>query len=199
MQCTGHFPDKPLLYRCWIYKQFNTTHSVQLEHDLNGSDAIQCSCGIFFFQMGKRLGVDRIRSLYRAYAVGNDSVPFNRYGMPSLPTDLGERKREAARRVFVNLSNAGERWSRRRRGRFGGDPDGDRAGADHLDAAARRERVCGHRADGSVRIDPRLSPAPMLTKKTDLHIPSSAVASGGSRSARQREQGAPFAGGHDDL
>ena len=105
VQCTGHFfPDKPTLYRCWIYKQFNSTHSAQLSHDLNGADAIQCSCNIFFFEMGRRLGVDGIRDVFTGYGVGNAAVPFNVYGMPSLGLieDDSARKAEAGRRVFVN-------------------------------------------------------------------------------------------------
>lgn len=55
--CTGHyFPNKPNLMRCWIFKQNHTTHSAQLGHDLDPTDAIMVSCNIFFFTLGARLG-----------------------------------------------------------------------------------------------------------------------------------------------
>ncbi len=100
--CTGHFyPDQPLMYRCWIYKQFNTTHSARLGHDLNGSDGIRCSCNIFFFEMGKRLGPQGIYDVYHTYGVGAEARPFNLFGMPTLPADPKEREAEQQRRGLL--------------------------------------------------------------------------------------------------
>jgi penicillin-binding protein 2 len=74
--CNGHFiPNEPNMLRCWIYKQFNTTHSAQLGHDLDGSDAIMASCNIFFFEMGKRLGPVGLVKWYEKFGVG----PASRY------------------------------------------------------------------------------------------------------------------------
>lgn len=78
VDCTGHFfPDKPLLYRCWIYKQNNITHNDQFGHGLMGSEAIQCSCNIFFFEMGRRLGPEGIVDWYRRFGVGASATPWN--------------------------------------------------------------------------------------------------------------------------
>ncbi len=70
--CTGHlFPNEPNKYRCWIYKHFGTTHSDQLAHDLEPSEAIMVSCNIFFFSLGKRLGIDGIVRTYHDFGVGS--------------------------------------------------------------------------------------------------------------------------------
>lgn len=79
--CTGHFyPDKPLLYRCWIYKQFHDTHSNRLGHDLDGSEAIKASCNIFFYELGRRLGPSGIHDCFTMFGVGNDAPAWNLFG-----------------------------------------------------------------------------------------------------------------------
>jgi penicillin-binding protein 2 len=104
--CTGHFfPDKPLMYRCWIYKQFHTTHSARLGHDLDGADGIRCSCNIFFFEMAKRLGPELMHDLYTSYGVGRDAEPFNLFGLPPLPEDSTQKAAEQARRWAIEVSD----------------------------------------------------------------------------------------------
>lgn len=69
--CTGHLiPSEPNKYRCWIYKRFGRTHSDYLGHDLDGSEAIMVSCNIFFFTLGRRLGVEGITQTFREFGVG---------------------------------------------------------------------------------------------------------------------------------
>lgn len=69
--CTGHLlPSQPNAYRCWVYKQFQTTHNAVLGHDPDGSEAVMASCNIFFFTLGRRLGVEGVIDLYRRFGVG---------------------------------------------------------------------------------------------------------------------------------
>lgn len=69
--CTGRFfPNIADRYRCWIYKRFNTTHSAHLGRDPDETDAIMVSCNIFFYTMGRRLGVDGMTQMYRRFGVG---------------------------------------------------------------------------------------------------------------------------------
>lgn len=71
LACTGHlFPNDPNTNRCWIYKHFGTTHSDQLGHDLEPTEAIMVSCNIFFFTLGKRLGAEGIVGTYHDFGVG---------------------------------------------------------------------------------------------------------------------------------
>lgn len=69
--CTGHLiPSEPNKYRCWIYKRFGRTHSDYLGHDLDSAEAIMVSCNIFFFTLGRRLGVEGVTQTYREFGVG---------------------------------------------------------------------------------------------------------------------------------
>lgn len=100
--CSGHFyPDQPTMYRCWIYKQFKTTHSVKIGHDLDGADGIRCSCNIFFFEMGRRLGPQGMFDTYTTYGVGRDGGAFNLFGLPPLPADPKDRVKEQRRRGLL--------------------------------------------------------------------------------------------------
>ncbi|MBS0195473.1 MAG: hypothetical protein JSR77_01820 [Planctomycetes bacterium] len=70
--CTGYLiPNRPDIYRCLIYKRYHTTHSIVLGHDLDGSEAVMVSCNIFFYTMGKRMGVDGLVHMYREMGVGD--------------------------------------------------------------------------------------------------------------------------------
>lgn len=90
--CTGHFlPNSVDKMRCWIYKMTNNTmtHSAKFGHDLNGSDALMASCNIFFFEMGKRLGVRGIDDWFTRFGLGPDAVRWNLAGVPEkYDTDL---------------------------------------------------------------------------------------------------------------
>lgn len=67
------YPEKPEHFRCWVFKQFNSSHSEQLGGDLNASDALMVSCNIFFYNLGRSLGPERISEWYGKFGVGDDS------------------------------------------------------------------------------------------------------------------------------
>ncbi|MFI4893602.1 MAG: penicillin-binding transpeptidase domain-containing protein [Phycisphaerales bacterium JB058] len=71
ISCTGHFyPHEPEMLRCWIYKQFGTTHDAQFGHTPGGAEAIKGSCNIYFYTLGQRLGAKGIVDFYRSIGVG---------------------------------------------------------------------------------------------------------------------------------
>lgn len=73
IECTGHLlPNQPNMYRCWYYKRFKSTHNDQLGHSPDGDEAVMCSCNIFFFTLGQRLGVTGIRESFRSFGVGEE-------------------------------------------------------------------------------------------------------------------------------
>ncbi|MAY73201.1 MAG: hypothetical protein CMJ31_00475, partial [Phycisphaerae bacterium] len=68
--CTGHLlPNRPDLFRCWIYKRYNITHSPSGD-PIRADEAIKVSCNIFFYELGRRLGPDEITDLYQSFGVG---------------------------------------------------------------------------------------------------------------------------------
>lgn len=73
ISCTGHFyPHEPEMLRCWIYKQFGTTHDAQFGHAPGGAEALKGSCNIYFYTLGQRLGPRGIVDFYRSLGVGED-------------------------------------------------------------------------------------------------------------------------------
>lgn len=78
IDCTGHFfPDKPTLYRCWIYKQFHSTHTDRFGHAPDGTEAITSSCNIYFFELGKRLGTRGVHDWYTRFGLGAQAQRWN--------------------------------------------------------------------------------------------------------------------------
>lgn len=64
--CTGiytYYPyDQP---KCWIYRQYGRTHGVETV-----SKAITDSCDIFFYDTGRRLGIEKLGEYARMFGLG---------------------------------------------------------------------------------------------------------------------------------
>jgi cell division protein FtsI/penicillin-binding protein 2 len=66
IECTGFLdPSKPEGLRCWIYKQFSQTHGA-----LHGHEAIMHSCNIYFYTVGRRMGLSRLSHWYSNFGLG---------------------------------------------------------------------------------------------------------------------------------
>jgi penicillin-binding protein 2 len=50
---------------CWIYNQRGTTHGLE-----NVSDAIRDSCNVFFYDVGRRLGIDKLNEYAKKFGLG---------------------------------------------------------------------------------------------------------------------------------
>lgn len=74
IECTGHlYPDRPDIFRCWRYKQFNSTHTEQIGHALSAEEGLCVSCNIFFYTVGRELGPEGIARWFRRFGVGSTS------------------------------------------------------------------------------------------------------------------------------
>jgi penicillin-binding protein 2 len=88
--CEGHLdPDAPGRYRCWIYKHYDTTHG-----PMAADAALQQSCNIFFYTLGRRMGRDKLVTWYERFGLGR----FPGSGLAdevsgSLPQRLGEGRK----------------------------------------------------------------------------------------------------------
>ncbi|MEZ6242358.1 MAG: penicillin-binding transpeptidase domain-containing protein [Phycisphaerales bacterium] len=86
IKCTGHLlEDRPDVYRCWIYKKYGMTHSDD-GHGLTPSEAIEHSCNIFFYEVGRRLGRQGIADVYTSFGLGR---PFHLGIGPEFAGELG--------------------------------------------------------------------------------------------------------------
>ena len=69
IECTGHLlPENPDALRCWIYKMYGATHDSE-EGGLDASEAICNSCNIFFYEVGRRMGLERMADWYRRWGL----------------------------------------------------------------------------------------------------------------------------------
>lgn len=102
IECTGHLlPENPNALRCWIFKMYGATHQSE-QGGLSAAEAISNSCNIFFYEVGRRMGLERMAKWYR------------RWGLDE-PLDVGLlHTREVRPR-----SNPDSRWSMRTFGEAG--------------------------------------------------------------------------------
>lgn len=71
ISCSGHFyPHEPEMLRCWIYKQFGSTHDAQFGGPIDGAQALKGSCNIYFYTLGQRFGPRGIVDFFRTIGVG---------------------------------------------------------------------------------------------------------------------------------
>lgn len=71
IHCTGHFfPNRTDIFRCWIYKQMNTTHDAFFSDGVPAPEAIAVSCNMFFYTLGSRLGLERLGAWYHRFGIG---------------------------------------------------------------------------------------------------------------------------------
>ncbi|HBS28954.1 MAG TPA: hypothetical protein DEB06_05785 [Phycisphaerales bacterium] len=72
VECTGHFlPNRPDRFRCWVFKQFGTTHTGLLGRSLLAPEALAVSCNIYFYTLASRLGVEKVVEWYKAFGIGS--------------------------------------------------------------------------------------------------------------------------------
>jgi penicillin-binding protein 2 len=68
--CTGHLlPGRRDLFRCWTYKRYGTTHSPNGE-PVTAARALQVSCNIYFYELGRRMGPKKVARAFRDFGVG---------------------------------------------------------------------------------------------------------------------------------
>lgn len=85
-----YYPGTPP--KCWIYRQHGTTHGL-----VNVSEAIKVSCNYFFFDVGRRLGIDRLVDYATRFGLGQKTG-----------IELGEKPGVMASREYTE--SLGQKW-----------------------------------------------------------------------------------------
>ncbi|MEO0511765.1 MAG: penicillin-binding transpeptidase domain-containing protein [Planctomycetota bacterium] len=114
-ECTGHLlPNKPLSYRCWIYKRFGYRHQPEDYRDegLSVDEAIKGSCNIFFYDLGRRLGPELMPGVYDAIGVGR---PWNLPLANTFPGTIGrpgtDGRLEPNEAIFLGMGQGPVAWT----------------------------------------------------------------------------------------
>ena len=85
-----YYPGTPP--KCWIFRQHGTTHGL-----VNVSKAIEVSCNYFFFDVGRRLGIDRLVDYATRFGLGEKTG-----------IELGEKPGVMASREYTE--SLGQKW-----------------------------------------------------------------------------------------
>ena len=107
--CNGFLdPSNPKGLRCWIYKSFGLTHG-----PLYGHEAIMHSCNIYFYTVGRRMGLKRLSRWYRNFGLGRVTGS----GLPEeVPGDLPDPdkppgEQDLADATFMGIGQGPIRWT----------------------------------------------------------------------------------------
>ncbi|MCC5821799.1 MAG: hypothetical protein LAT64_00765 [Phycisphaerales bacterium] len=159
IRATGHyFPNRPNMFRSWIYKQYGITHADQLGRDPDDSDALMVSSNVFFFTLGDRLGPRGVAEVYRSFGIGEGfglglggEWPGSIGGLTNRVVDGSDLERHDA--IFLGIGQGPITWT-------------------PLHAADSYATI----ARGGYRIVPRLiAEQGVAPQVIDLGIPSSAI------------------------
>ena len=76
IHCTGHLlPNRPDRFRCWIFNQYRATHDQRDPLGQTAEMAIQNSCNIYLYQVGQRLGPERLCEWFSKFGLGRAQIP----------------------------------------------------------------------------------------------------------------------------
>ena len=72
LDCEGYlYPNNPNAFRCWIYKEYHSILGSNAKHGIiTGDQAIEESCDVFFYKIGRRMGVPLLDKWYSSYGYG---------------------------------------------------------------------------------------------------------------------------------
>ncbi len=109
IECTGYLdPSNPEGLRCWIYKVYGTTHG-----QLYGHEAIMHSCNIYFYTVGRRMGLSRLSQWYSNFGLGRITdcgLPEEVTGdLPDPNKPPGEQ--DIADATFMGIGQGPIRWT----------------------------------------------------------------------------------------
>ncbi len=110
IRCDGHLTDNPNAFRCWIYKQYNSTHG-----PLMGDEAICRSCNIYFYTLGRDLGARRLVQWYQRFGLGeltySGLTDEHRGNLPDITTGGRSAGLAEADGIFMAIGQGPVDWT----------------------------------------------------------------------------------------
>ena len=106
--CRGYLnEDDPNHYRCWIFKRYMSVHG-----PLKGAEAIARSCNVYFYTLGRAMGVRRLAKWYGRFGLGAPT----QCGLPEeVGGDLPDPERAGdyitADAIFMGIGQGPVRWT----------------------------------------------------------------------------------------
>jgi penicillin-binding protein 2 len=100
IECKGHlYPNQPTQFRCWIYKTFHQVHG-----SLSPQEALAYSCNIYFYELGRRFGPEKLTVWYRKFGLGQKLGVGLNEEIPGVLPDLADiRKFNTADATFMGI------------------------------------------------------------------------------------------------
>ncbi|MFM7261779.1 MAG: peptidoglycan D,D-transpeptidase FtsI family protein [bacterium] len=156
IECRGHFfEDQPDAVRCWIYRRAEgktATHG-----ELDAAEALARSCNIYFYELARRLGPERLIGWFRRFGMGAEIAPdIAQQEGGSVPGDdelaSFREKRDRVSPVLLGIGQGPLTWT-------------------PLHAAQAFATI----ARGGIAIAPRFVRDGRPPERTDLGIPRSAI------------------------
>ncbi len=75
LNCHGYLHNPNGRFKCWIYRKFKISHNDRgFPSGLNAEEALQVSCNCYFYQLGEKIGGDRLCQWYRRFWIGPPPV-----------------------------------------------------------------------------------------------------------------------------
>jgi len=107
--CDGHLePGHPDRYRCWIFKKYLDRHG-----PLQGPEAIARSCNIFFYTLGREMGIKRLADWYGRFGLGRKPDCALQEALPGTLPDPAKvsRANAVADATFLGIGQGPINWT----------------------------------------------------------------------------------------
>jgi penicillin-binding protein 2 len=105
--CQGYlYDDQPERFRCWVWKQYGTGHG-----QLGAAASLERSCNVFYYTLGRRMGLARTNTWYRRFGLDRDtSITLEDESAGALP-DPAKRRSPQQDAIYMGIGQGPVAWT----------------------------------------------------------------------------------------